>query len=181
MKLIGLSGKARSGKDTVANILGAHFGFTRLAFADPVKLAAQQIFGLSHAQTWDDTLKNEVVPYWDMTPRQMFQKLGTDATHPIFGQDVWMKRWFLGYDMIKDTNDIVVTDARFDLEARGIQNLGGKIIVIRRDVAGLDGDEGAHASENGLTIDPDYVIDNNGTLEELEAAVHSIIMGLDDA
>jgi dephospho-CoA kinase len=57
MKLIGITGKARSGKDTIARHLWAQHAFTRIAFADPLKLAAQSIFGLTHDQTWNDDLK----------------------------------------------------------------------------------------------------------------------------
>lgn len=174
MKLIGISGKARSGKDTIAKYLFERYAFTRIAFADPVKLAAQQAFGLSHAQTWDDDLKEVEIPYWGMTPRQMFQKLGTDATHPVFGNDIWMKRWFMTYDLIKDTDHVVVPDARFDLEAGGIRNLGGIIIEVRRG-EGLGGDEGKHASERGLSIAPDVIIHNDGTLEDLYAAVDKVL------
>ena len=63
MKLIGLTGKARSGKDTVANYLFNQHGYTRIAFADPVKLAAQQVFGLTHEQTWVEGLKEVEIPY----------------------------------------------------------------------------------------------------------------------
>ena len=179
MKLIGLIGKARSGKDTVAQYLFEQYGFTRLAYADPVKLAAQQIFGLSHNQTWDDKLKEVEIPYWGMTPRQMFQKLGTDATHPVFGRDVWMKRWFMAYDVLKDTDDIVVPDVRYDLELQGIRNLGGVLIRIERG-EGLSGQEGAHISENGITIDPDFVIHNNGSLHQLYDAVESILDAMEN-
>jgi hypothetical protein len=136
------------------------------------------MFGLNAQQTWDDNFKEVTVPGWDMTPRQMFQKLGTDAAHPVFGKDVWMKRWFISYDLIKDTDNVVVPDVRYDLEARGIQNLGGKIIRIERDAAGLAGVEGAHSSEAGLTVDPDFIINNNGSLDDLRASLLDILESL---
>jgi len=174
MKLIGITGKARSGKDNIAKYLYENYGFTRIAFADPVKMAAQQIFGLSHAQTWDDRLKEVEIPYWGMSPRQMFQKLGTEATHPIFGSDVWMKRWFMAYDVLKDTDHVVVPDVRYDLEAQGIINLGGMIIEVQRG-EGLDGEEGKHMSERGLTINPDLIVRNNTSLDNLYASIDLIM------
>jgi hypothetical protein len=174
MKLIGICGKARAGKDTIARYLFETEGFTRIAFADPVKQAAQHIFGLSHAQTWDDDLKNIVIPYWDMTPRQMFQKLGTDATHPIFGPDVWMKRWYIAYAQLHETDHIVVPDVRYDLELAGIRQLGGTIITVRRG-EGLGGAEGQHISENGLSMAPDYVIENDGSLNDLYLSVDAVL------
>lgn len=174
MKLIGITGKARSGKDTIAEILFEHYGFTRIAFADPVKLAAQQIFGLSHDQTWDDNLKEVVIPYWDLTPRQMFQKVG-DAAKAQFGDGVWMKRWYLGYDMLKDSDDIVVPDCRYDLEASGVRGLGGIIVRVVRPEEGLDGNVGLHSSESGLSLAVDYTINNSGTLDDLRHQVAKII------
>jgi dephospho-CoA kinase len=35
--IIGLTGYARTGKDTVASVLVKDFGFERIAFADPIR------------------------------------------------------------------------------------------------------------------------------------------------
>jgi hypothetical protein len=175
MKLIGICGKARSGKDTVAKHLFELHAFTRIAFADPLKLAAQHMFGLSHAQTWDDNLKEVVIPYWEMSPRQMFQKLGTDATHPVFGQGIWLRRWHMTYDLLKDTDHIVVPDVRRDYELAGIRALGGIILRTDRDEGGLEGAEAQHISETGLSMAPDCIIRNNGSIADLKAAVDDML------
>ena len=177
MKLIGITGKARSGKDAIAKFAWSQYGFTRIAFADPVKMAAQAKFGLTAAQTWDDELKEVVIPHWNMTPRQMFQMEGTEAGRNVFGGDLWIKRFMLSYNLLKDTDDIIVPDVRFDNEASAIRDLGGIIIEIRRGQAGLSGSAGAHVSESGLSLPADYVIDNNGTLEELHEKFEAIVFG----
>ena len=178
MKLIGITGKARSGKDSAARYLWTQYGFTRIALADPLKAAAQAMFGLSDRQAWDDELKEVEIPFWGMTPRRMLQLLGTDASKPIFGNDIWVKRWLITYDLLNDTDDIVVPDVRVDIEADAIRSRGGIIIEVRRDVAGLPGAAGAHVSEGGLSAPADFVIHNNGTLEELYAALDTIVGGL---
>ncbi len=177
MKLIGITGKARSGKDAVAKFAWAQYGFTRIAFADPVKMAAQAKFGLTPEQTWSDELKEVVIPHWGMTPRQIFQMEGTEAGRNVFGGDLWIKRFMLSYNLLKGTDDIVVPDVRFDNEASAIRSLGGIVIEIRRGVAGLTGASGAHVSESGLSLPADHVIDNNGTLEDLYAAFEAIVFG----
>ena len=177
MKLIGITGKARSGKDTVARMLFAQHAFTRIAFADPLKLAAQQMFGLSKEQTWGDHKKEEVIPYWGMSPRQMFQLLGNEAVKPVFGADIWIKRWSMSYATLKDTDDIIVPDVRFDHEASHIRSLGGVIVEVQRGI-GLVGSTGDHVSERGLSTLPEYTIDNNGTLEDLRVKVMSLVEGL---
>ena len=177
MKLIGLTGKARSGKDTVAQMLYAQHAFTRIAFADPLKLAAQQMFGLTTEQTWHDSHKEEVISYWGMSPRQMFQLFGNEAVKPVFGADVWIKRWNMSYSFFKDTDDIIVPDVRFDHEAAHIRALGGVIVEIQRGV-GLVGSTGDHASERGLSTLPEFTIDNSGTIDDLRIKVMSLVEGL---
>ena len=132
MRLIGITGKARSGKDAIAKFAWSQYGFTRIAFADAVKLSAQAKFGLTAAQTWDDELKEVVIPHWNMTPRQMFQMEGTEAGRNVFGGDLWIKRFMLSYNLLKDTDDIIVPDVRFDNEAEALRSLGGIIIEVRR-------------------------------------------------
>ena len=177
MKLIGITGKARSGKDAIAKFAWSQYGFTRIAFADAVKLSAQAKFGLTAAQTWDDELKEVVIPHWNMTPRQMFQMEGTEAGRNIFGGDIWIKRFMLSYNLLKHTDDIIVPDVRFDNERSILESMGGVIVEIRRDSAGLDGSRAEHISESGLSLPADYVIDNNGTLEELHEKFEAIVFG----
>jgi hypothetical protein len=83
-KLIGIVGKARSGKSSIAQHLWSEHAFTRIALADPLKLAAQQIFGLSDEQALRDEFKEIEIPFWGMSPRQMFQRIGTEASKPVF-------------------------------------------------------------------------------------------------
>ena len=177
MKLIGLTGKARSGKDTIASYLWHSAGFTRIAFADPLKLAAQNIFGLTDGQTWDDELKEIVIDRIGMSPRQIFQKLGTEAVRDVFGEDTWLKRWMVGYSLFKDSDDIVVPDVRFDNECSMLKSLGGIIVEVRRG-PGLVGSTGTHASERGLATLPDFVIENDSTLDDLYAQVDLVVAGV---
>lgn len=48
------------------------------ALADPLKIGCQALFGLSDAETWDDSLKEQRIPLWEKSPRQFFQHVGTD-------------------------------------------------------------------------------------------------------
>ncbi len=174
MKLIGITGLAGSGKDTAAAHLNNIHGFTRMAFADPVKAAACAAFGLSYDQAWNPEFKNITIPYWDLTPRQIFQRMGTDAMQTTFGKSIWVKRLWQGYDLIRDTDNVVISDVRFELEAQMVKNEGGIIIEVRRG-NGLNGDEGLHVSEAGIGMEPDFIIDNNGTLDGLHAKLDEIV------
>lgn len=176
-KIIGIAGKARSGKDTIANYLWREYGFTRLAFADPVKLAAQQMFGLSHDQTWEDSYKEVEIPFWGMSPRRMFQLLGTEAGRNVFGHDLWIKR--LAYSMsILPADDIVVPDVRFNDEADFIRSQGGLVVHLERP-DGKAIEHASHASEAGVERKAeDWTLFNQGTLGDLYSGVDQLMTHL---
>ena len=175
-KLIGLAGKAGAGKDTVADYLWEKEGAIKIAFADPLRLAASAIFGLSVESFTDRALKEELVEYWGISRRDMCQLLGTEATKPVFGADIWLKRWFLSFSMVRDTDHVVVPDVRFDVEADAIRRLGGVIIHIVRPGAGLSGASGEHSSEAGVKsrADGDRYLLNDGSVEELHHKVDEL-------
>lgn len=181
--LIGIHGKARSGKDLAAQHLVNRHGFVRNAFADPLKRAAQQMFMLTDEQTWSDELKEVVIPHWGMSPREIFQKLGTEGGRMVFGEDIWLKRWRYHYDTFKGVMNYVVPDVRFENEAQYIRDLGGTVIHIVRDGTEdkLLGATKKHASEAGVAphVD-DFVLDNNSTKQELFDRLDRVILSLPD-
>ena len=157
-----------AGKDTVADYLWEKEGAIKIAFADALRAAACSIFGLGQCNFTDRELKEAEVEYWGMTPRRMLQLLGTEATKPVFGDDIWLKRWFLSYSAVRDTDHVVVPDVRFDVEAEAIRHLGGTIVHIVRPGAGLSGATGEHASEAGIELqDGDLYLLNDGTTYDL--------------
>lgn len=176
LKLIGVHGKARSGKDTVARILVDEHGFVRTAFADPLKAASAVLFGWPVEMAFSDEIKGYKSPLWDITGRTAFQRLG-DAMKIGFGPDFWIKRWACEYARLKDKHSIVVADVRTNAEADMIRGLGGVILHLERRGAGLSGLEGMHSSEAGITFNrsTDLRIENNGTLSELEDEINRIV------
>lgn len=175
MKLIGIAGLAGSGKDTVADYLWERHGFTKIAFADPLRRAASAIFGLDAGVFLDRNRKDAVLDYWGMSPRQMLQFLGNEAVKPVFGADLWLKRWCLAYHMVRDSDHVVVPDVRFGLEAEALRKFGGTIVKIERAGAGALSGAG-HVSEAGLAPQfIDAVIQNDGSLEDLYAKVEALL------
>lgn len=52
MNIIGISGLAGSGKDTIADHLVRNHGFVKIALADPLKRICREVFDFSEEQLW---------------------------------------------------------------------------------------------------------------------------------
>jgi hypothetical protein len=173
--LIGLTGKARAGKDTVARILFMEHGFTRLAIADPLKETVAALYGLDPDEFHDDTLKGQVEPAWGLTRRAMMQSVG-EMVKKELGEDFWMRHWFRRYAQLGDKHSVVVTDVRFNHEAEKLIMLGGVIVEIVREDAGLVGEEGSHVSEQGLRSDLiSHRLFNDGPIGDLTYEIAGLV------
>lgn len=168
--LIGLTGKAGAGKDTVADILVQHAGFARIAFAAPLKAMLRAGLGLTDEQLEDRALKEAPLDWLDgRTPRQLMQTLGTEWGRTHAHPDLWLR---IARRQIEQTaGPIVITDVRFDNEARLVRDLGGIVWHITRPGAGTV----AHASEAGITASAgDWWLANDGSIVDLQLEVRSL-------
>jgi len=180
--LIGLTGLKHAGKDTIATYLIKEHGFERRAFADPLKKSVANLFGITFYQVDkfknDDNITVELclggTHVVKMTFREFLQKYGTEAHRdvPEMGHDFWVDLLMpvRGYYAERK---IVISDVRFDNEARRIHQLEGVVIEVSR-ASLLNKDQ--HRSEDGIDPDlVDYYIFNNGTLEDLNNGVEVMI------
>src|SRR5881394_3350138 len=98
--IIGLNGRMRSGKDTVAHILTKHFSnIERVAFAGKLKQSAAASLGISVETLEDLKLREDVYiqvvqdPHIiDFNIRQYLQRYGTEAHRDVFGDDFWVEQ-----------------------------------------------------------------------------------------
>lgn len=144
IKIIGITGRKFSGKDTVGNYFVEKYGFERVAYADPLKQATQAIFDFDDEQLYGNQ-KEILDTYWNVTPRQTLQFIGTDLFRnhisellPNMGKDIWihaLKRKILKIQKKNPDAKIVITDVRFPNELQAIKDLGGITIKIQRDNA----------------------------------------------
>lgn len=194
MIIIGLHGKARSGKDTACEFIrewGAerHFFVERDAFADRLKKSAAHSLGVFENELeFCNTLKTEgairiqfpgaskfhpnkaVNNGWTITGREYLQWYGTEAHREVFGTDFWVNALFEAPR--QNIDFLVITDVRFDNEAIAIKDRGGEVWEITRPGSGA----GDHASEqpiSGLLVDGR--IDNSGSLEDLRDRVYELM------
>jgi hypothetical protein len=175
--IIGLGYKARAGKDTVGTILRDHFGFKTAAFADSLKEAARTIFNLNDYQLYGPG-KGEVDPFWEDTPRNILQRMGTECMRRGYRDDIWIK---CVERRIADDPERswVITDVRFPNEAEAVKGWGGYVVRVDRPLAErLIGKEASkHASEVSMSFYQgwDHVLSNNGTVEELAKQVSQML------
>lgn len=173
MKLVAICGLAGSGKDTAAQAL-VEDGWVRVSFADPMREAlfrlnpdipyrgcVLQLQSIVRQYGWD-TAKRECPPI-----RTLLQRFGTEVGRELWGEDFWVDQAAKKVEEARRAgNCVVISDVRFKNEAEWVQKNGGLLIRIRRPgVSQLD-----HSSEAGDF----YVhggINNDGTVEELQAAV----------
>jgi hypothetical protein len=115
LRPIGLIGKARSGKDTVAEYLEG-YGYFKVAFADDMKEFAREIFPWRFKEGKD---------------RKLLQQFGEKMRE--IDPDVWVRRLFgkLDYLMSRGAVLPVITDLRMPNEYAACRERG--FVIIRVD------------------------------------------------
>jgi len=175
--LIGLTGRAGSGKSSVSGFLETNYGFHRKAFADPVKKTVSDLFRIPIDCFYDPEEKIKTDPMWNITRRKILQIFGTECIRNHFGADFWVKLMVLDIADLRQREgsgvDIVIDDVRFPEEARMIHDNGGKIISIKRPDNPYEIDQ-THISETFKTIPFDKEIINDYSLLSLFNQVHNI-------
>lgn len=151
--------------------------------------------------------RNQVDTWWaerlqipNLTPRWVLQHWGTEVLRESFHDDIWIAS--LEHRLASANHNTVISDVRFPNEMLAIKRAQGTLIRVVRgsepdwyelavisntstnldDVANANRElelKKIHASERswiGLPID--YVITNNGTLEELQDKINNLVLNL---
>ena len=160
--VIGLAGRARAGKNTVAEILEAiEPSFCQCAYADALRIEVIEAFNVSSDLFNNDDLKERkdpalaVVRCGDIefiermtalghnliaprTPREIMQLWGTEYRRNQ-RSDYWIDKLSqLIHEKIKcGARKFVVTDVRFEDEAQLIKKMNGQVWLIQRDIADI--------------------------------------------
>jgi len=177
---VGISGYARSGKDTVAAHLIESAGFTRMSFADPMREALVNLNPNITFAGLEDSVELKVAVErfgWEalksLAPevRGLMQRMGTEVGREMFNEDFWVDA---ALDRAEDGSKLVFSDVRYPNEADAIRKLGGKVYRIIRDGVGP---ANSHPSEIGMdNYDVDVLIENNGSLSDLAEKIERIFI-----
>ncbi len=172
-KIFLISGKARNGKDTVADLIIKNYQnsglkILKLAYGSYIKMYAKNI------SNWDG---NE-----ETKPRELLQQLGTDLIRNKIDELLFVNRicedikvysYFFDALIISDVrmkNEMEIPEALFDNVV--------KIKVVRPNFeTPLTETEQNHKTECDLDNynDYDYIINNDSDLNELEKKVNDIL------
>ena len=195
--LIGISGKISSGKDLAGKILNDLSGdiFENKKFADKLKDIVCMLIGCTREQLEDREFKEkELGEEWRqyfnddydlvcekestfsslLTPRKLLQLFGTEAGRQVIHNNIWVNALFADYDTSSNyDSNWIITDVRFPNECQAIKDRGGIVIKINRDSDVVDN----HSSETALdNYDGfDFVVDNNGSIDDLTNNLIKII------
>lgn len=168
MRLIGLAGLARTGKDTTARRLETH-GFGIDWFAAPIRKAVADTLGVSLPEL--EQIKDSPIGWLDgVTPRRMMQTLGKEWGCDMIHPQIWIKSLFNRIDPVRA---MVIADVRDDFEAEAVRARDGLVVHIARP--GVKKVE-THITESGVTFVPgDAKILNDGSLFYLFRQVDSLV------
>jgi len=175
--IIGLSGYARSGKDTAADRLVNNHGFVRYSFAAPMKEAMYILNPIVGSDGIGPFKYKNLVDTYGLDKakesypeiRRLLQVFGTEVGRDMFGANFWVD---LALNKI-DVDKAVISDVRFKNEADAIKKSGGQVWRINRHGIGPVTN---HSSE--IDLDEygfDHIIDNDYSVSDLNNIVDMLL------
>lgn len=204
MKVYGLCGEKSSGKNTFASfakeILGNNdFCCAEVALADPLKKFCIDYLGLpSRACYGSEEEKNATFSRWGevfnpklllqfnkqpgdlISGREVLQVVGTEIFRGSFLSTFWidiMTKSTLLEAQQDGVDFVFITDVRFKNEVDRLNEIGAKVIRIKRNIERVQ--QIPHASELEMQQIPEskfsHIIVNNGTLAELKLKVSAFL------
>ena len=154
-------------------------------FAEPLRKVASILLNLPEDYLYTDAFKKSYLPpQWDvvrqtvendehsndvyralpMTGREFLQKLGTDAIRNGLHENAWLNGFISQYT---PSSKWFITDTRYPNEYYAVKKKDGIVIRVIRPSA-VSNTVNEHISETSLDNMPfDYVIINDGSLEDL--------------
>jgi hypothetical protein len=187
--IIALSGYAKSGKDTVAEIVKEiqPNKWEVKKFSGKLKTIASILLGIPEHMFEDQDFKTSMLGeewwknygdfYHQMSVRDFLQMLGTDAIRNGLHTNAWVNALMADYKPKKmsqyNPSYWIITDCRFPNEAQAVKDNGGVVIrIVRPGVEPVN----AHPSETALdNWDFDFRIANASDKVALKQTIEVLL------
>lgn len=173
---IAITGKIRSGKDTVADMISEQYNFEVFAFSSGIKEIIEKYFS------------NDIGSKRKL--REHYQRIGQSMRK--LDQNVWVNHTNSQIEDFLSTygeeENVLIKDLRQKNEHKFLKDNGYKVIKVIADedtriARAMESNDVFHREafnhETELSVDSiqeDYLVENNGTLEELRRAVDLIMI-----
>jgi len=183
--VIGITGYATAGKDSIAHHLKDKHGYTHKAFADTLRNLTADVNPIIGTRLQNDQIV--VIRYNDALKehgyteakqiypeiRNVLVGLGNGARNHI-QPNVWLDAVLPPqYHTLPTSQRLVVSDVRYPNEAIRIREIGGVLIYVERP--GVQ-PANEHEREHIPKMKPDYTILNNSSLEYLKICVDDLVI-----
>lgn len=196
MYKIAITGKANSGKNTLGKLLfeeindkhscGSNINY--IAFADPIKkmiglmfpsLPSEYLYGPSSYRS--EIIPNSFKDGVPLTVRQLLMDLGTGIGRS-YNLNIWLDAFDVAFKSAMSNSfehdAIIVTDVRFRNEFDHLKELGFYQIKLLRD-SHTKIDHSSEINQDSIKDNEfDYIVHNNGTLEDLKEEVAKIVANI---
>jgi hypothetical protein len=172
-KIIAFGHRKNVGKDTAADYLVSK-GWVKMSFADPLKKVCSEMFNIPLVNFYNSALKEQVIPYWNKSPREILILIGTRMvrnfnTNEFNGKSHWIN--LIKSKIMECKQNIVIADLRFPNELEFLKNINATVVkIIRTDVSA---DNDVDSELTNYTFD--YTIKNNKTKEDLYKEIDNIV------
>lgn len=189
MEIIGLTGYARSGKDTAADLLVRDYGFIKRSFATPLKHMLFTLNPIVGHRGWSIFFNRRDIRVQDLFTmygdeegikaskyakeyRRLLQVLGTDCIRKI-DKNFWVKAAMKEIRLLPADSRVVFTDVRFPNEAAAVIDNGGFTAQVHRP--GIT-QANAHSSERHVgRMHEDFILDNSGSIIHLGSELDDML------
>ena len=189
--IIALNATKGSGKDTVANyITSLKHQFIKLEYAKQIKNILKLIFNFKDEELYGTQEDKEIInKTYGISVRQSAIAFGDfmrDTLSEKFSEykETTGNNYFVNYllNQIEPNKNYVITDVRYNNEITEIRKKfpNEKVILIRllRNTKTYNEETDNHKSENLNNIDNNqinYIVNNNGTIQELYQKINEIL------
>lgn len=181
--VVGVTGEKGAGKDTAAKILSSLYGYHRVALADPIRAAVDDLGEHTKA------VEKELAAH-GRELRWAHQRLGTEARRAVGADNCWVDVALAKIEYFSQIHPVartkfVVPDVSYPHEVEALdayaRETGGGFRLLRMAKPGdpapaADDAVSSHCSEEGRrTIPADWTIDNPFTIEGLHDQVEDFV------